>query len=874
MKNSVSLFTGLLLIISTVTFAKQVDEQTAKQVGQAFLSGTSGTKIQKSLDNLELVYKVGTTNSSGSDNHKKLDQTTYFYVFNAGTNGFVIVAGDDNVSPILGYSNESTFDPNNIPPNARKWFEGYKEEIRYVIEQNIAATEQIQQQWTDYYNNTPKLVHKAGSVNPLLSTQWDQGTYYNTLCPGSGSTKAVTGCVATAMAQIMNFWKYPITGTGFHSYNSQNYGTLSANFGSTTYDWSNMPNKLTSSSSQTQKTAVATLMYHCGVSVDMDYSSSGSGAYVISAQSPVQHCSEYAFKTYFGYKNSLRGLQRSSYTQARWIDTLKKELNAGRPVLYTGYGTAGGHAFVCDGFDNNDYFHFNWGWSGVSDGYFAVNALNPSALGTGGGNGGFNSGQQIIVGLEPPDGNWTGDTTSTIKLYSTLSMPSSYIWFYNSISLTAKIANYDITTFNGTLGAAVFNSEGVLLAFLDTMQVSLLSMNFVEKTFTNAGGPPFIPGKYSVSILYKKAGGNWTIVGDGDSYGQINYKDFEVYYQSNIEVYSKFSVLNNGGRLIKDESASIHVNVANFGSTTFYGKFKVSLGKLNGNIVQDIQINDKTTNGLQSLYYDSIIFTNKITVEPGTYLLMLAYQKKGESTWYYAGSSYFQNPAFVIVEAPLVYADKYEPNNTCASAAKLPVSFSGNKATVKTTGSNFHIGTDQDYYKIDLPAGYSYTVKARLHDANNSGDGNIYYVDGLFSYSTDNCSTWSDTYDDIMTSSITMPDGGSICFLAAPYFEGKIGTYLLEVNIDRTPTVSITTITNNELRIFPNPTTGQLIIASPTPSTGGEQTTIEIYDIVGKRVQQSPMSALSPETTIDISHLSNGMYFLKIDGKTVKIIKQ
>jgi hypothetical protein len=245
----------------------------------------------------------------------------------------------------------------------------------------------------------------------------------------------------------------------------------------------------------------------------------------------------------------------------------------------------------------------------------------------------------------------------------------------------------------------------------------------------------------------------------------------------------------------------------------------------------------------------------------------LAYKRKGENTWYYAGSSNFQNPVFVIVEAPLVYPDKYEPNNTCDSAHTLPVSFSGNKATVKTTGSNFHIGTDQDYYKIDLPSGYDYTVKARLHDANNSGDGNIYYADGLFSYSTDNCLTWSDTYDDIMSGNISVQGNGSIYFYVTPYFEGGTGSYLLEINVDRTST-NIATITNDVLRIYPNPTTGQITVESEKSKTES----IEIYDIVGKKLSTFNFQLSTNE--INISHLANGMYFLKVDGKTVKVVKQ
>jgi hypothetical protein len=853
------LFTGLLILFGLATFAKQIDEHTAKQVGQTFLAGTTSSKIVKNGDDLALVYKAEA--AANGKYTKSQEETTYFYVFNAGTNGFVIVAGDDNVSPILGYSYESTFNPDRMPQNVMKWLEAYKNQIRYVMEQHIPATEQIQKEWENYYSGAYQKQQKASSVDPLIATKWNQGQYYNASCPGSGSNKAVTGCVATAMAQIMKYHNYPATGSGFHSYNHQTYGTLSANFGSTTYQWSSMPNNINSSN-----TAVATLMYHCGVSVDMNYSPESSGAYVILSQSPTTHCAEYAFKTYFGYKNTLQGKERINYNQTQWVNLLKTELEAGRPILYAGFGSGGGHAFVCDGFDNRDYFHFNWGWGGYYDGFFSINALNPSGTGIGGGTGAFNEGHQALIGIQPPTGGGGSTPSVDLKLYSNIIMSSTSIWFGNSISLSVDIANYGSSSFNGTLGAAVFNSEGTLVDFLSTKTVSLTNGHYSEYTFSNAGGPPFIPGDYIIAIVSKTTNTDWTIVGDGTNY--MNYKQFNIYYSTAIEVNSKFSIQNNSGRLIQNETATINVDIWNNGSTTFYGKFRVSLSKLDGSFEQSIDIVDITTNGLQANYHytNGVNFTGTISVAPGTYLMEMAYQRKGESQWYYAGSTNYQNPVFVIVEAPLLSPDKYEPNNTYSQAYALPVTFSGNKATINTTGSNFHVGTDNDYYKINLPTGYNYTLKPRLYDAYNGGNGK-YTADALFSYSTNSGSTWSDTYDDVMTGNISMQNGGSIYFHVAPYFLVEKGTYLLEIAIDRIPITGIETIDISSLiTVFPNPAQDKITIQSPR--------TIEqlvFYDLSGKMVHQihNPM-----ESTVDISHLAKGVYFLKIDNKVVKVVKE
>ena len=194
----------------------------------------------------------------------------------------------------------------------------------------------------------------------------------------------------------MKYWEYPSQGIGFHSYNEDDYGTLSANFASTTYNWAAMPNNVTSSNN-----AVATLMYHCGVSVDMNYGVGGSSAQTLDVAN--------ALINYFGYSPQIEGLYKTNYSNVQWINLLKTDLDNNRPIQYAGSGNGGGHSFVCDGYDNNDWFHFNWGWGGSSDGYFDLDYLNPGSLGTGGGTGGFNTNQRAIIGIQPPSGGSTVD---------------------------------------------------------------------------------------------------------------------------------------------------------------------------------------------------------------------------------------------------------------------------------------------------------------------------------------------------------------------------------------------------------------------------------------------------------------------------------
>ena len=258
-------------------------------------------------------------------------------------------------------------------------------------------------------------------VAPLIQTKWNQNKYYNNLCPAVSDGidgKAFTGCVATAMAQIMKYWSYPSSGIGSHFYTWREQ-TLSANFGETTYDWNNMADYYEyyyvngtdpyaqglPEPSEVEISAVATLMYHCGVSVEMNYggnSTGGSGAanyYVANA-----------LKTYFNYKNTAQHKQKSYnstvyYTDDQWIAMLKAELDADRPIQYGGQDpnpNGGGHAFVCDGYNSDDYFHFNWGWAGHYNGYFSINNLDTGAYGeAGSGNGVYTRDQEAVIGIEP-----------------------------------------------------------------------------------------------------------------------------------------------------------------------------------------------------------------------------------------------------------------------------------------------------------------------------------------------------------------------------------------------------------------------------------------------------------------------------------------
>ena len=425
-------------------FAKHVDVETAQQVARNFWE----LNVAKS-DGVAFIDVTSQTEFSN------------FYIFNTN-GGFVIVSSDDIAYPVLGYSDEGSFNTSNIGINTLDWLRGYQRHIQYGIDNNIKATDEISEMWYKLQNGIAMQQRDNRAVSALISTKWDQGVPYNNLCPQDNSAgysygnRTVTGCVATAMAQVMKYWNYPTKGTGSHSYSHSSYGTLSANFGNTTYDWSNMPNTLSSYSTSAQKTAVATLMYHCGVAVEMNYDiaqNGGSGAYSISYSGYFDYCAENALKNFFGYKSTIRGLVRSSYTDTYWKNLIKTELDASRPVIYSGSGDEGGHCFVCDGYNSSDYFHFNWGWSGSEDGFFLLDAMTPGSGGIGGGGYEFNDDQDAVIGIEPA--NFTVEPSSlsytaagsskTITVTSTSSWTATSSASWLTISPTSGSSNGTIT---------------------------------------------------------------------------------------------------------------------------------------------------------------------------------------------------------------------------------------------------------------------------------------------------------------------------------------------------------------------------------------------------------------------------------------------
>ena len=371
MRKTLFLMMTLALCVGQL-IASPVDVEQARHLGLKYVQGNTNRQVT----HLDLAYTQTTESGSNA-----------LYVFNFD-GGYIIVAADDVALPILAFGEEGCFDANNIADGLAYYLRFYARQIEYAVSNNMTADPEVAEQW-EQISNTGVIQggrSTRSDVAPLISTNWNQDNPYNFLCPtapnGPGG-HVYAGCVATAMSMVMKYWNWPDHGQGSHSYTPSGYPMQSVDFENTYYQWSNMPNSCNNSNYQ----AVATLMWHCGVAVNMQYGYNGSGAY--SADVPD------AISNYFRYTKSAIHLDRDSYTKLEWEEMLIANLQEGFPLYYSGSDNGGGHAFVCCGYRESDRkFYFNWGWSGFNNNYFAIDALNTYS-------GHFNEYQTAIFDMIP-----------------------------------------------------------------------------------------------------------------------------------------------------------------------------------------------------------------------------------------------------------------------------------------------------------------------------------------------------------------------------------------------------------------------------------------------------------------------------------------
>ncbi len=483
---------GIGTMMATLTQAAPVDLQQALQIAQQVLPGKSWQAASSA-----------TRRAPGGQ------QATYYLLNASDSKGYVIVAGDDRVPPVLGYSNQGTLS-GDLPEALQQWLDGYAAQIEALDHETVL--------------DVPLHLSGKPAIDPLVPSRWNQGAPYNILLPYVGGKHASTGCVATAMAQIMYAHRYPTRPTTtIPAYTTTTNSIYMPSLAPVDFDWDSMRDiYYTNDTSSTSARAVATLMKYCAQSVKMNFLASSSGS--LTSRIPG------ALTTYFGFKPSARYLGRENYSTEEWEQMLYAELSAGRPVAYGGNKKSGGHAFVCDGYDGNGLFHINWGWGSQSDGYFLLNVLNPSSQGIGSVSGayGYIMGQGMGVGLEPG----TDGTNEQILTYRDMSIEgtttsrssSSYDF---TVTVSGKYYNYTSQVGSYNLGWGLYDSEGQLVKRLYSGYTTNLavgsSISTNSRTLSFGGG--ISSGTYRiVPICAVYNSGNWvTCIGANINYIEVTF---------------------------------------------------------------------------------------------------------------------------------------------------------------------------------------------------------------------------------------------------------------------------------------------------------------------------------------------------------------
>lgn len=408
-------------------------------VANAQFNGLRSPKLALAPTSSATMAKGGTVDSSPA-----------YYVCNVQDQGFVVVSGDDRFKEVLGYSTNGTYSNVDVPRPLRYWLSFLSQEMKQAISEGYAPSAKSSDVTSD----------PSQSVEPLITTKWNQDRPYNNKLQGY-----FTGCVATGTAQVMNYWKYPEHGTGSHkgAYEPR----FEADFGATTYDWKNMLDSYgTGFESAAEVDAVSTLMLHLGVATDMRWGKDASGT--------VDHYAAYALSTYFNYNPNLYVDSRDYMSYGQWKNLIISQLQSGHPLCYSGIseGEKVGHFFVCDGYNAAEgTFHFNWGWAGYCDGYYVLSSLEPGVGGIGAGAGSYNSAQSIFVNVQPTP---VGEYIPHFDAFR--------VFMSQSTNKTAKISalqllNNNAREIKGSLGMAIYKEDGKLLKYVPS-NVSLPINNF------------------------------------------------------------------------------------------------------------------------------------------------------------------------------------------------------------------------------------------------------------------------------------------------------------------------------------------------------------------------------------------------------------
>ncbi|WP_295840808.1 thiol protease/hemagglutinin PrtT [uncultured Apibacter sp.] len=612
------LFFSLLLVLTNlILWSKQIDQKEAKQIAENFISNYVSYQQRNAGFDLDLVY----TGFNQDIKNKKGQVEKYYYVYNIGNKqGFIIISADDINYPIIGYSKTGSYDVNHLPENFKSWMKSVEMGMQHAFDNSINPTQEIKSEWEAYRSSAKNIRARFTEIQPLIKTKWDQGAPYNSQIP----YRVYTGCVATAIAQIMKFHQYPISGIGkIPAYktvdpsNNETYNLPEIDLTQYTYQWSDMLNDYSIGYTPEQAKAVGLLMYHIGASVKMQYGINGSGAYNEDALQSLY--------TYFNYDQGIDYVIRGKYysnvseiiiNDDEWNSLIVNELNNGRPIYYSGYtDTKAGHAFVCDGYDSNGLFHFNFGWSGYMNGYYNSNApLN------------YKYTQSIGLNIKPNEGGEKVARYFVDKFTISKNKVYKEECFFESQ-----------TIFNISIGNTIdYNKLYLALCDLNGNIVTILNegnnLTNYNKNYYSIGSN--IPsGKYRLKIV-EKNGDNYNCIKTSKSVEANNIIEvLDGVKSHNLSLLDNTPFSTDKSQVDINDNLYLKFSFGNSGCENFTGNIAIVLTDENDSL--KYILGQKTIN-LRASYYYSIYSVNvhfPSEVPSGTYRVRIFARKNENQTW-------------------------------------------------------------------------------------------------------------------------------------------------------------------------------------------------------------------------------------------------
>ena len=824
----------------------------------------------------------------------KYNGVTTMFVFNFKAGGFAIISADDAATPILAESDKSEIKQTIDIPELKIWIESYNKQISDIKKKNLSNKETITK-WKKYEIITN---NKSGArdITPFCLTTWDQGYPYNDSCPiaaGGPCGRVWAGCIATAMGQIMKYYNYPPQGLGSHSYTSS-YGVLQANFGSTNYLWDSMPNNIS-----VHNNAIAQLLYHIGISVDMIYGTNGSGSSSYSVPS--------SFINYFNYQPSAQILSKGDYTDAQWTTILRNELDDSRPIYYSGYdqSMSEGHAFVFDGYQiaQNNY-HVNWGWSGSSDGYYIMGSLNPGYD--------FSYGNCAVIRIRPkcnaPIASFTASNNtpaigSNTDFYDlSTNNPTSWTWTFEGGSpSTSNLQNPTGITFSSNgkklISLKVSNSSGSDIKYFVLDVGGIPSAWILQNTgFINASrgidqiaivNPLTVWAKaydgtnstnYLLEFTKTVDGGSTWKAGAITFTGSANYGCSNLYPFSDTVCYAAvFPKSGNGGIVFKTTDGGNNWNpqpTADFSSSwlnwvTFFNQNEgVCMGDPNSSSQFIIYT---TTDG--GVNWNQVPYSNIPNALSGETGVVNYYDKYENTIWF--GTS--KGNVFKSTDKGLNWTSsstgfgdftniKFKNNNIGIAELLSTNSYQIKKTTDGGTTWNAinPSGAFVKMFLTNIPGTTGMWVNVSPSSSGGCHIGS--------SYSLDDCNSFFNI------------DTGSVQYTSVAFYDslnGWAGGFNTNSTIGgiykwnpKFITTGIASINNDNLNIniYPNPSNGKYNILFG--SEINENPNIEVLDILGKSVYKSNINLSNNKNYILNLENKSGLYIVQITFKNSTLIRK